>query len=156
MNPTPSQTVGPYFAVMLPWARSEELGSALWLRGTLYDGRSEPVPDGILEVWDAASGGFGRCRTTAGGEYAFRFDMPGPIGAQAPHLAMSVFARGLLDRVVTRVYFPDEPGNATDPVLSAIPDTAVRESLVARKDDDGYRFDIHLQGPHETAFFELV
>ncbi|WP_238011302.1 hypothetical protein KZZ52_09505 [Dactylosporangium sp. AC04546] len=79
-----------------------------------------------------------------------------PIGAQAPHLAMSVFARCLLDRVVTRVYFPDEPGNTTDPVLSAIPDTAVRETLVAREDDDGDRFDIHLQGPHETAFFELV
>jgi protocatechuate 3,4-dioxygenase alpha subunit len=157
LPPTPSQTVGPYFLVLRPWTTSEVLGGELWLRGVLFDGRFEPVPDGLLEVWDATTGTFGRCATSTAGEYAFRIAKPAAMPGQAPHLAMSVFARGLLDRVVTRVYFPDEPAaNATDPVLSAIPDLAVRETLVARPGDDGYRFDIHLQGEHETVFFDVV
>ena len=155
--PTPSQTVGPFFAVMLPWTDPAVLGGDRWLRGVLYDGKDEPVLEGMLELWDPSTGAFGRCHTDASGAYAFRFAkpaaLPGPP-VQAPHLAMSVFARGLLDRVVTRVYFPDEPAaNAADPVLSAIPDLAV--TLVARPGDDGYRFDIHLQGPLETVFFDV-
>jgi protocatechuate 3,4-dioxygenase alpha subunit len=156
-HPTPSQTVGPFFKVMMPWEPAPADEGTHTLRGVLYDGGSEPIPDGLIEIWDASRRQFDRCHTDAGGGFTFRFDKPAPLDGQAPHLAMSVFARGLLDRVVTRVYFPDEPAaNATDPVLSAIPDPAVRETLVARRDDGGYRFDVHLQGSHETVFFDIV
>ena len=74
---------------------------------------------------------------------------------EAPHLEVSVLARGLLQRVATRLYFPDEPANDADPVLASIDDTAVRATLVARPQDGGLGFDVHLQGPGETAFFAL-
>jgi protocatechuate 3,4-dioxygenase alpha subunit len=75
---------------------------------------------------------------------------------QAPHIDVSVFARGLLARVVTRIYFPDEEAaNAADPVLSSLPENAASETLIAAKSEDGYRFDVHLQGEHETVFFSV-
>jgi protocatechuate 3,4-dioxygenase, alpha subunit len=182
---TPSQTVGPFFAIGLPWAAGphavpEGTPGAVWLRGTVTDGAGEPVPDAMIETWQAdPSGvyhhpddpragtatadfrGFARCGTDAEGRYAILFLKPGPVpgndsASQAPHLAMSVFARGLLDRVVTRVYFPDETrANEADPVLRGIEDAQRRSTLIAAPDADGYRFDIRLQGEHETVFFAI-
>jgi protocatechuate 3,4-dioxygenase, alpha subunit len=169
LGETPSQTIGPFFAVMLQWADGafvvpDRTPGGFWLRGVVLDGAGDPVPDALVEVWQAnpdgeygADGfrGFGRSSTDADGGYGIWTVKPGSAGAgSAPHLAMTVFARGLIDRVVTRVYFPDEPdANAADPVLSGITDPEARATLVARQADDGFRFDIHLQGAHETVFF---
>jgi protocatechuate 3,4-dioxygenase alpha subunit len=99
--------------------------------------------------------GFGRCPTDEDGAYAIRTVKPGAVNGQAPHIAVSVFARGLLNRVVTRVYFPeDADAHASDPVLSALDEDA-RATLIAVRDGDGYRFDVRLQGPDETAFFAV-
>ena len=161
---TPSQTVGPFFAIGLPWpggpyAVPEGTPGAVLLRGTVYDGAGEPVPDAMLETWQATGDGrrFARCGTDADGRYAILFAKPGPDDtSQAPHLAMSVFARGLLDRVVTRVYFDDEAAaNAADPVLTAIGEDERRATLIAVSADDGYTFDIRLQGEGETVFLDV-
>jgi protocatechuate 3,4-dioxygenase, alpha subunit len=179
---TPSQTVGPFLAIVMPWEDGPSIvpdgtPGQLRLSGTVTDGAGEPVPDAIVEVWQAdADGrfdhpddprgavssvcrGYGRCPTDAAGSYWFRTVRPGPLPAgdgltQAPHLDISVFARGLLDRVVTRAYFPGEPLNATDPVLRSLPED-LRGLLVAVPDGDGLRFDIRLQGAGETPFFRL-
>jgi protocatechuate 3,4-dioxygenase alpha subunit len=177
---TPTQTVGPFFAHCLPWPDgpdvvAEGTAGAFWLRGRVLDGAGEPVPDALVETWQAdPSGhfdhaedvpgtpfrGFGRSPTDAQGRYAIRTlkpgRVPGPDGRpQAPHLDVSVFARGLLDRVVTRVYFPDEAAaNAEDPVLAGLPEHR-RATLVAGPAEDGYRFDVRLQGAHETVFFSV-
>ena len=166
--PTPSQTVGPFFAIGLPWADGPyavPVGTpgAVWLRGRVTDGAAEPVPDAMVETWQADGEGrrFARCATEPDGTYAILFVKPGPVPApdgrtQAPHLAMSVFARGLLDRVVTRVYFADEAvANASDPVLALITEPNLRDTLVAVNADDGYRFDIRLQGQGETVFLAI-
>jgi protocatechuate 3,4-dioxygenase, alpha subunit len=168
---TPSQTVGPFFAVGLPWpdgpaATADDDPLAIWLRGRVYDGAGEPVADALVETWQADPApddrfrGFARCPTDAAGAWAVRTRKPGAVpgedGApQAPHVAVSVFARGLLDRVVTRLYFADEPAaNAADPILAALdPDRAA--ALVAAATPDGYALDIHFQGPHETVFFSI-
>jgi protocatechuate 3,4-dioxygenase, alpha subunit len=127
------------------------------------------VADALVETWQAdhaggfSSGfrGFGRCATDAGGRWAVRTVKPGALpapdgGTEAPHLDVSVFARGLLHRVVTRIYFPDEAeANAADPVLCSIPGPRLRERLVAVPDTDGLRFDIHLQGDQETPFLAI-
>jgi protocatechuate 3,4-dioxygenase alpha subunit len=176
---TPSQTIGPFFAVGLPWPDGPDVvadgtPSALWIGGQVTDGAGEPVPDALVETWQAdpagrfaggsgASGfrGFGRCATDAEGRWAVRTLKPGPLpapdgGLEAPHLNVSVFARGLLNRLVTRVYFPDEPdANAADPLLASIPDPRVRVRLVATPDGDRLRFDIRLQGDRETPFLAL-
>jgi protocatechuate 3,4-dioxygenase alpha subunit len=171
MEETPSQTIGPFFAVMLQWPDGayvvpEGTPDAFWLRGQVFDGAGDPVPDAVVEVWQAdADGrystdgfrGFGRSSSDPEGRYAIWTVKPGSARpGSAPYLAMSVFARGLIDRVVTRVYFPDEPdANAADPVLSGITDEEARATLVARHADDGLRFDIHLQGGNETVFFAI-
>ena len=169
---TPAQTVGPFFALGLAWpdgprAVSEGTPGAIWLRGRVLDGADEPVPDALIETWTHPPPGaserhaFARCPTDAAGRYAVLIPRPipvaGPDGAnQAPHVVMSIFARGLLDRVVTRVYFPEEALlNAVDPVLTAIADDCARSTLVAVNDADGYVFDIRLQGEHETVFFSI-
>jgi protocatechuate 3,4-dioxygenase, alpha subunit len=184
---TPSQTVGPYLHIALDWADGPHAvppgtPGAVWLRGRLLDAAGDPVPDGLIETWQAdpdgrfdhpddprgpvprADGfrGFARCPTGPAGEWAVLTLKPGRVPAgdgrpQAPHVDVSVFARGLLDRLVTRIYFPDEPErNAADPVLSSIDDPARRSTLVAADGGDGtLRFDIHLQGEHETAFFAV-
>jgi protocatechuate 3,4-dioxygenase alpha subunit len=176
---TPSQTIGPFFAVGLPWPDGPDVVAdgtpgALWNGGQETDGAGEPVPDALVETWQAdpagrfaggsgASGfrGFGRCATDAEGRWAVRTLKPGPLpapdgGLEAPHLNVSVFARGLLNRLVTRVYFPDEPdANAADPLLASIPDPRVRVRLVATPDGDRLRFDIRLQGDRETPFLAL-
>jgi protocatechuate 3,4-dioxygenase alpha subunit len=164
-RPTPSQTVGPFFGFALPWAGGEYVvpevvAGAVWVRGTVFDGEGRPVTDALVETWQVGAGetggGFGRCPTDAQGRYAIHTVKPEGVDGQAPHIAVSVFARGLLDRVVTRIYFADEAGaNAADPVLSAIADTDARATLVAEPSADGYRFDIRLQGDRETVFFAL-
>jgi protocatechuate 3,4-dioxygenase alpha subunit len=182
--PTPSQTVGPYFQIGLPYEGGPQLVAgdhphAIRLVGTVFDGRGEPVDDALLEIWQAnPSGrydhpedtreelplepgfdGFGRCETDSSGSYRFVTLKPGPVphrngGMQAPHIDLSVFARGLLKRLVTRIYFPDErEANESDPVLSLV--APARSALVAREEDDVLRFDIHLQGDPETPFFDL-
>jgi protocatechuate 3,4-dioxygenase alpha subunit len=166
---TPSQTVGPYFSIGLPWPDGPEVvpdgtERAIWLRGRVLDGEREPIPDALIETWQAdpdgrydAAGfrGFGRCPTDADGNWAIRTVKPGATAGQAPHIAVSVFARGLLNRVVTRIYFADEEdANAADPVLAGL-DDAARTTLVAAREGDGYRFDVRLQGPDETAFFAV-
>ncbi len=160
---TPSQTVGPFFAIGLPWADGphavpEGTAGAVWLRGRVFDGAGEPVPDALIETWQSNGPGrrFARGATQPDGGYAIRFVKPGPDGNEAPHLAMSVFARGLLDRVVTRVYFDDEgDANASDPVLTLIGDPDRRATLIAVTADDGYRLDVRLQGEGETVFLAV-
>jgi len=172
---TPSQTIGPFFSHALPWPDGPfvvpdgALGG-FWVRGRVLDGAGEPVPDALIETWqadpdgryDSEGGfrGFARCPTDDEGNYGFHTVKPGRVPdaddrPQAPHIAVSVFARGLLNRVVTRIYFPDEEAaNAADPVLSDIPEPA-RGTLVARHAQDGYAFDVRLQGEHETVFFAV-
>jgi protocatechuate 3,4-dioxygenase alpha subunit len=165
---TPSQTVGPFFAIGLPWADGpcavpERTPGAVWLRGRVLDGVGDPVPDAMIETWQADGDGrrFARCAADPDGRYAILFLKPRPVpgpdgGTQAPHLALSVFARGLLDRVVTRVYFDDEPAaNAADGVLVLIGESERRDTLVAVSSTDGYRFDIRLQGDGETVFLAI-
>jgi protocatechuate 3,4-dioxygenase, alpha subunit len=167
MSLTPSQTVGPYFAIGLPWPDGPEVvpDGDLWIRGVVLDGEREVIPDALIETWQAdADGryetpgfrGFGRCPTDAEGNWAIRTIKPGAVDGQAPHIAVSVFARGLLNRVVTRIYFPeDAEAHAGDPVLSGLGE-AERETLIAvREQDGGYRFDVRLQGPDETVFFSV-
>jgi protocatechuate 3,4-dioxygenase, alpha subunit len=166
---TPSQTVGPYFSIGLPWDDGPDVVPAgtegeIWLRGTVFDGERAPIPDAMIETWQAdpegryetpGFRGFGRCPTDADGTWAIRTVKPGAAGGQAPHIAVSVFARGLLHRVVTRIYFADEEAaNAADPVLTGL-DEAARATLIAPREGDGYRFDVRIQGDDETAFFAV-
>jgi protocatechuate 3,4-dioxygenase, alpha subunit len=180
---TPSQTVGPYAAIGLPWAEGpqavpEGTPGAIRVSGTVYDGAGKPVPDHLIETWQAdpearfadlyghggpsalaGFRGFARCGHEDGdGSFEILTVKPGPVpgpgeSMQAPHIDVSVFARGLLARCVTRIYFGDEPeANAADPVLSRVP-AQRRKTLVAARAGNGYRFDIRLQGPRETVFF---
>lgn len=183
---TPSQTVGPFLHIGLPWPDGpyvvpEGTPGAVWITGTVYDGAGEPVPDALVETWQADPDGrfdhpddprgavaaelpgfrgFSRCETGADGRYRVLTVKPGPLptpdgGTEAPHLNVSVLGRGMLDRMVTRLYFPDETAaNAADPVLSTVPDER-RATLVAVGDGDGLRFDIRLQGDGETVFFTV-
>ena len=165
---TPSQTVGPFFSIALPWEDGPAVVAphtegAIRLHGRVFDGEGAPVPDALVETWQADPGGrfdsafrgFGRCPTGAEGGWEIVTLKPGRVDGQAPHIAVSVFARGLLQRVVTRVYFADElEANAADPVLVRLGE-AERSSLLAAPAAGGYRFDIHLQGDHETTFFRF-
>jgi len=172
---TPSQTTGPYLSIgllrdLVPAALVDPgAPGTIRIRGRLLDGAGTGVPDGMIEIWQASPGGaygsdgfggFGRVGTGDGGAFELVTVKPGRVawpdgGLQAPHIAVGVFARGLLKRVVTRLYFPDEPeANDADPVLSALPSSR-RESLVATPEDGALRFDIHLQGHSETTFFAV-
>jgi protocatechuate 3,4-dioxygenase alpha subunit len=180
---TPSQTVGPFLHIGLPWEDGSEVvpegtpGSFV-LAGRVLDGDGAPLIDALVETWqadpagrfahpddprgaaDGAFRGFARCPTDVNGRFWIRTVKPGtlptPDGAvEAPHLDVSVFARGLLDRVVTRCYFADEDAaNAADPVLSTV-DPARRGTLLAEATPDGYRLDIRLRGEGETVFFDV-
>ncbi|ODU03172.1 MAG: protocatechuate 3,4-dioxygenase subunit alpha [Pseudonocardia sp. SCN 72-86] len=173
---TPSQTVGPFLSLGLPWPDGadvvgDDTPGAIRIGGIVFDGAGEPVFDAVVETWQAdPSGGFdhpdspartsfrgfGRCPTDGDGHWEIRTLKPGPVDGQAPHVDVSVFARGLLDRVVTRIYFPDEAdANAADPVLAAVP-AGRRATLVAVDAGRGdLRFDIRLQGDGETVFFTV-
>ncbi len=174
----PSQTVGPFFHLGLTanatlgcLAGPEARGERIRLRFRLVDGDGVPVPDGIIELWQAdASGrynhpefcGFGRLATGADGTCAFDTIRPGRVpdgkdGWQAPHIGVSVFARGLLARLCTRVYFSDDPMLAEDAVLNLVPEDR-RQTLLAHPDPTVpgcWDFDIRLQGERETVFFDI-
>lgn len=172
---TPSQTVGPFLSIGLSWPDGHlvvpaDTPGAVRISGVLLDGAGEPVVDGLVETWQAGPDGrfdhpddargragfrgFGRCPTDDRGHYEIVTLEPGALGdGQAPHIDVSVFARGLLDRVVTRIYFPGgAAANAADPLLRSLaPDRAA--TLVAGSTGPGeLRFDIRLQGDRETVF----
>ena len=192
---TPSQTVGPFLSLGMPWPDGPYVvpagtPGAVRIKGRLLDGAGMPVPDGVIETWQAdpagrfahpddprgradGSGvpggfrGFGRCLTDERGGYEIVTVKPGPLpapegGTEAPHIDVTILARGLLSRVVTRIYFPDEAeANEADPVLRSV-EEARRATLIAVPDGDGLRFDIHLQdsetggeGSAETVFFAV-
>lgn len=171
---TPSQTVGPYFRIGLDWPDAWRLGAAcdLVVRGRVLDGDGAPVPDALVEIWQAdgdgiyhphtAQGfrGLGRCAVDAAGAFRFETIKPGRVAApdggwQAPHISVLVMARGLLQHLYTRVYFPEDAAlHASDAVLACVP-AARRATLIARAVDGAMHFDIHLQGEHETVFFAL-
>jgi protocatechuate 3,4-dioxygenase, alpha subunit len=189
---TASQTVGPFFspALLREDARrhvltgSETVGERIRIEGRVLDGDGLPLPDALVEIWQANTYGrynhpadqgsapldpsflgFGRSGTGEDGSYWFETIKPGavPFDAerqrlQAPHIAVTVFARGLLNHLVTRLYFADEPTNAQDPILQRVPDSR-RATLLAHRELRGplvvYHFDIVLQGAGETAFFNV-
>jgi protocatechuate 3,4-dioxygenase alpha subunit len=187
---TPSQTVGPFLAIGLPWPDGPFVvppgtPGAIVIGGQVLDGNGTPVPDALVETWQAdpdsrfdhpddprgaaapaVAGfrGFGRSATDLDGNYQISTLRPGALPCpdgriEAPHLDVSVFARGLLDRVVTRIYFPAEKANAADPVLAAIEDPDRRATLIAvahpDRPESEFRFDIRLQGERETVFFDV-
>ncbi len=206
---TPWQTVGPFFHYGLPWKggadlvgqsdlgarpelfpqdhyvlnlaspKGEVAGERIELTGQVLDAQGQPIPDALLEIWQAnAAGryaspddprtelpldqdfiGFGRSATDAQGRFRFLTIRPGRVPGpgnrlQAPHIAVSLFGRGMIKRLVTRIYFEGEAANAEDPILELVP-TERRDTLIAKPEGDGrWRFDIRLQGAHETVFFD--
>ncbi|HEX7527120.1 MAG TPA: hypothetical protein VF327_12480 [Gaiellaceae bacterium] len=155
---TPSQTVGPYYAIGLCRRVENELvppgeAGAIRVVGQLLDGDGKPIGDGMIEAWDGAGQRWGRSGTGAEGQFSFVVAKPAAVEGQAPRLDVYVHARGLLKHQLTRMYFPDEPeANAADPVLSALPE-ADRAVLVAEQEDGAVRFDIRMQGDRQTVFF---
>jgi protocatechuate 3,4-dioxygenase, alpha subunit len=159
---TPSQTVGPFYTIGLCRRDENELvspddPSAVVLHGELFDGEGTPIPDGMIEVWDPVGRRWGRCGThpvdgRSAGAFSFLVQVPDSVPGEAPHLELYVFARGLLKHQWTRVYFDELDANEADPVIAGL-DEADRSRLVAVRDDRGLRFDIHMQGAHETVFF---
>jgi|SRR5580658_584470 protocatechuate 3,4-dioxygenase alpha subunit len=209
VGPTPSQTVGPFFHYGLPWKGGADLvghsdlgarpelfpaehdllkpsaprgpvaGTVIEIAGRVLDGDGLPVPDALIEIWQAnAAGrydspadprldvpldpnfiGFGRAATGEDGGYCFRTIRPGRVpgpanSLQAPHIAIGVFGRGLLKRLVTRLYFTGAAENDEDPILALVPEDR-RKSLMAIEDGGVWRFDIVLQGEGETVFFAV-
>jgi protocatechuate 3,4-dioxygenase alpha subunit len=175
---TTSQTVGPFFSLGMAWLVRNELapeglgGERVAAFGRVIDGDSRGVPDAFLELWQAdAQGrygeargfsGFGRVATDVDGRFSFTTIKPGPVPApdgtpQAPHIAVSLFARGLMRRLVTRLYFPGEPRNADDFVLRRI-DPARRDTLIATPGTvaGSLEWNVVLQGDRETVFFDCL
>ena len=187
---TGSQTIGPFFedALLREDCRRnvlvgpETAGERIRIEGRVFDGDGQPVPDALVEIWqanphgrynhpldrrdvplDPTFSGFGRTGTDAVGAYWFETVKPGPVPFdgrtdQAPHVCVVVFARGMLNHAVTRLYFEDEAANATDPVLGRVPHQRRSTLLARRAAGDGtvvYRWDIVLQGDGETVFFNL-
>lgn len=179
LPPTPGQTVGPFFGYALPYARGNELvepgaPGAVRLHGTVHDGAGNPVPDALIEIWqaDAAGGvvgrsgsilrdgtftGWGRAETDREGGYWFRTVAPGSTEpGRARFFAVTVFARGLQDRLFTRAYLPDDPeSHGTDPLLASLGAERRATLVTAREPDGSLRFDIRLQSDskgEETVF----
>ena len=187
---TSSQTVGPFFgpaliregAIRNVMIKPETSGERIRIEGRVLDGDDLPIPDAMVEIWQANSYGqynhsadrdpaqldpsflgFGRSGTTEEGSYWFDTIKPGRVPfyqdkLQAPHICVTLFSRGLLNHLVTRLYFEDEQTNAEDPILVCVPDER-RSTLLARRENREemvvYRFDIIMQGAGETAFFNL-
>jgi protocatechuate 3,4-dioxygenase alpha subunit len=187
LQATTWQTVGPFFSIGLSWLYRDNLagpgisGERVEIAGRILDGDGKPVPDGILEIWQANSQGkyahpddpqektvesgftgYGRVPTDDDGRFRFTTikpgRVPGPDGKlQAPHLAISVFTRGLLRRLITRIYFPDEPSNAEDFALSLV-EASRRGTLIAKRIDGrpgALEWNVVLQGLGETVFFDV-
>jgi protocatechuate 3,4-dioxygenase alpha subunit len=183
---TPSQTVGPFFSIGLDRLRTNSLagpgasGERLTIEGKVLDGDGQPVPDAVIEIWQANThgkyahpedaqekplepgfSGYGRVPTDDNGRFRFTTikpgSVPGPGGkAQAPHLVVSLFMRGLLKQLVTRIYFPGEAPNDSDFILSLV-EPARRPTLIAKKvqgQDGLLRWNVVLQGSEETVFFD--
>ena len=185
--PTPSQTVGPFFHVGLAraeWAdltADNPIGERVTIDGRVLDGDGLPIPDAMIEIWQAnAAGryahpedrhedkpldpcfrGFGRVATDAEGRFHIKTIRPGAVpgrgnALQAPHLNLAVFARGLLKQLYTRVYFEGDAANAADPLLLSIDDRTARRTLIAAVAGPGaFRFDVVLQGENETVFLDI-
>ena len=192
--PTPSQTVWPFFHLGMVRAEWADLtaghppsalgGEKIAIEGRVIDGDGAPVPDAIIELWQAnAAGrynhpddrqadkpldphfrGFGRVATDPEGRFRVVTIKPGPVpgrgnALQAPHINIALFARGLLKHLFTRIYFADESGNASDPLLTSIEDETARRTLLAQRIAASspalYRFDFVLQGENETAFLDI-
>ena len=180
LTATPGQTVGPFYGYALPYEKDGQLlapGSpgSIRLQGTVYDGAGHPVPDALLEIWQPdAEGkivnrtgslvrdgytftGWGRSSVGYSGVYTFTTVNPGPTkpGA-APFIAVAVFARGLMNRLFTRIYLPEnQEALAADPLLSSL-DPERRQTLIARRDPDGgLTWDVRLQGEGETVFLDF-
>jgi protocatechuate 3,4-dioxygenase alpha subunit len=184
---TTSQTVGPFFKIGLEWLNRDNLvgegvsGERVTIQGRIFDGHGVPVPDAVLEIWQAnAHGkydhpedtqnkpleagfkGYGRVPASVDGVFRFVTIKPGPVPGpqgkeQAPHLAISIFMRGLLKRLVTRMYFPDDKRNASDPILDLV-EPARRVTLIAKKTagiPGTLEWNVLLQGPDETVFFDV-
>jgi protocatechuate 3,4-dioxygenase alpha subunit len=176
LAPTPGQTVGPFYGYALPYADGPALVpagrvDAVQLHGRVLDGAGDPVPDALLELWQAdADGvipqqagswhrdgftftGWGRAATDLEGRYSFSTVVPGPTApGAAAYFGLTVFARGLLHRLFTRVYLPgDDAAHAADSLLSTV-DQERRQTLIATADATGYVFDVRLQGDGETVF----
>jgi protocatechuate 3,4-dioxygenase, alpha subunit len=179
-----SQTIGPYLRIGLEWMQIEDMapkgvpGERVAIRGRVLDADGKPVNDAAVEIWqansqgryahpedkqdkpiDAAFRGYGRSLTDDNG--AFRFNtikpgrVPGPGGKlQAPHLSVTIFMRGLLKQLQTRIYFPDDPSNAEDPVLALVP-AERRSTLIARRNGEALEWNVVLQGKGETVFFDF-
>ncbi|NHN86347.1 protocatechuate 3,4-dioxygenase subunit alpha [Acetobacter musti] len=159
-------------------------GERIIIRGRVLDAMDQPVSDAMVEIWQASSSGrydhpednrtevpadpafigFGRCPTNEDGVFTFHTVRPGPVPGpgnteQAPHIAIGLFGRGLLRRLVTRLYFPESEANAHDPILDLVgPERA--DTLIAKRDEENsgvptYWFDIHIQGENETVFFDV-
>jgi protocatechuate 3,4-dioxygenase alpha subunit len=189
---TPSQTVGPFFKYGLTpdgkyeWNNAftsnlltpDVSGDRIRLEGTVFDGDGTPIPDCMLEIWQAdAQGrfadpqdkralpnasfkGFGRCGTDANGSYSFDTIKPGAVPdpdgkPQAPHVLLAVFARGMLRHLYTRIYFEDETANSADPVLALVPPDRRATLIALRKPGAVYSLDLRLQGDNETVFFDI-
>lgn len=176
---TSSQTIGPFWhGLAYPeWTDLTRLGAEqdhpgrerITFAGTITDGAGQAVTDACVELWQADPPqsprfpAFGRCATDAEGRFRFTTLRPGPVPAggetnavQAPHLAITIFARGLLRALMTRAYFEGDPLNAADPLLRSIPDPARRGTLIAPQEGSGaWRLDIRLQGEGETAFLDV-
>jgi protocatechuate 3,4-dioxygenase, alpha subunit len=192
---TPSQTVGPFFKYGLTpvgqydWndaftnnlVTPDVSGDRIRIEGRVFDGDGVPVPDCMLEIWQADSQGrfadpkdkralpnakfrgFGRCGTDANGAFAFDTIMPGQVAdpdgkPQAPHILLAVFARGMLRHFYTRIYFGGEAANEDDPVLALVPADRRATLIAAREPGNGnalYRLDLRLQGDNETVFFDI-
>lgn len=176
-TPTPAQTVGPFYGYALPFPDGENLvrqahPEAVRLHGTVTDGQGKPIPDALLEIWQPdADGripqrtgslvrdgytftGWGRAAVDNVGHYTFTTLEPGPTApGRAPFIMLTLFARGLLDRLFTRIYLPeDQEALARDPLLASL-DAEARSTLIAEREQDGsLRFDIRLQGEGETTF----
>ena len=189
MKQTPSQTVGPFYSMGLTRTRMNVLatdatqGTRIYIEGQVFDADGKPVPDALIEIWQANSYGrynhpedkqekpldptfmgWGRSGTDKNGCYSFETIKPGSVpgndeSVQAPHLNVCVFARGMLVHAFTRIYFAGDPANDADPVLSSIKNKARRKTLIALREERSgsavYRFDIRLQGENETVFFDM-
>jgi protocatechuate 3,4-dioxygenase alpha subunit len=179
-----SQTIGPYLRIGLEWMVIEDVappgvaGERVRIEGRIVDGEGKPVSDAAVEIWQANSHGkyaspedrqakpvepafrgYGRSLTDENGAFRFRTikpgRVPGPGGRlQAPHLVVVIFMRGLLKQLVTRMYFPDDPANAEDPVLERVP-ARRRATLIAKKKGDVLEWNLALQGRDETVFFDF-